>query len=235
MHRLWGLSLPRVCRGCGRYTQAPLDCCPDCEAVLPTCGPCCARCALPLAQPSPMCNACLLATPAFDQVVAGFAAEGLIKTWLSRFKAQGDLVSGHLLTQLLARRWQCRPPSPVTCLIPMPMPWGRWLVQGFDHSRLLCQGLAKALGNVPWVPALRCDRVWMPRQSQQPFVVRNSWSDSPFVVRHLPSGTRSVALIDDVLTTGTTAHHAALALKAQGVREVSVWVVAREVTGAVVG
>jgi len=48
-----------------------------------------------------------------------------------------------------------------------------------------------------------------------------------FAIRRLPPGVRTVALVDDVMTTGATLAECARVLKRAGVARVEIWVLAR--------
>ena len=228
MPRFGWLSIPRVCVVCGRYTRAPIDCCLDCERDLPAIRTSCERCGRGLSAPQKLCDRCVMALPAFDAAWAAFRFEGIIARLLDRFKNRADLSAGHVLAGLMARRWQAqRRPTP-DWLIPVPMHWTRFWVRGFQHTHCLTRDVARHLGGVPWRVGLKA-RQRTPRQSTSSLDTR--WINVHNTLA-LKSSARSlagcsVALIDDVMVTGATAHEAARVLKHHGVKRVEVWVVAR--------
>jgi ComF family protein len=167
-----------------------------------------------------------MALPAFDATWPGFAYRDEIERLVRRFKFHGDLAAGRLLANLLALRL-CELGSPrPDLLIPVPLHPRRLFMRGFNQSALLVRDLSAAMSGLPWFSALERVRNTA-TQIQLPADGRAANVRGAFRVVRLPGRPRFVALVDDVMTTGSTLNECARVLRASGVERVDVWVVAR--------
>ena len=112
--------------------------------------------------------------------------------------------------------------GPFDAVVPVPAPWTRRVIRGFDHGRRLARAVAQEVG-VPLVPVLR--HSGFDRQVGRSASARRGLPDGAFVSRRSLPGMR-VLLVDDVMTTGATMRAAARALSAGGVQTVSGVVIA---------
>lgn len=145
---------------------------------------------------------------------------------MQRFKFGGDLAAGRLLAELLADALIARQVRRPQLMIPVPLNWRRWWRRGFNQAEWLSRDLGRHLGGLPQARALRRHRATA-AQSSLPARRRRGNVRGAFVLAGLPPGTRHVALIDDVATTGATLAECARVLKRAGVAQVDAWVVAR--------
>ncbi len=224
--KLTGWIYPPVCQVCGLSGRDGVDCCTGCEAELPLAEPRCASCGLVTVRPVQQCGRCLQRPPAFDASYPAFSWQGEIERLVHRFKFQHDLAVGRVLAALLARRLMLmRAPRP-DLIVPVPLHHRRRLWRGFNQSELLCRDLSTHFQQLPWSAALRRRRPTK-AQSSLPAANRRGNVRSAFSITSLPPGTKHIALVDDVMTTGSTLDECARVLKRAGVRRVDIWVVAR--------
>ena len=218
--------LPAVCLICGGFADAKMDCCSGCAADLPVARHACIRCGLTLHVAGKLCGRCSRRPPAFDRAWAGYAYHHALQVLIRRFKFQRNLAAGRVLAALTARRLVALGAHRPQALVPVPLHWRRELWRGFNQSRLLAGDLSAQLGQIPVLEALR--RVRATRaQSGLKAVERRRNLRGAFGVTGRLHGLRHVALVDDVMTTGTTLAICAAALKNAGVGRVDVWMVAR--------
>jgi ComF family protein len=118
-------------------------------------------------------------------------------------------------------------PLGIHCVVPVPLHWWRRWQRGYNQSDALARVLAKAL-HCPFYPyGLRRLRG---TATQVGFSItqRRENVRGAFRARRTASvAGKTVLLVDDVMTTGSTAHEAARALRAGGVERVVVAVLAR--------
>ena len=108
-------------------------------------------------------------------------------------------------------------------IVPVPLHWRRRLQRGFNQAELLARGLSRATG-IPLRRALR--RVSATSvQAGLSNTARRKNVTGAFRSR-LVTGKR-ILLIDDVMTTGSTATACAIALKRAGAKRVALLTVAR--------
>ena len=112
--------------------------------------------------------------------------------------------------------------GPFDAVVPVPTPWTRRVIRGFDHGRRLAHAVGRQVG-APMVPALR--HSGFPRQVGRSAAERRGLADRAFVSDRFFPGMRAL-LVDDVMTTGATLQAAARALNAAGVQAVSGAVIA---------
>jgi ComF family protein len=110
-------------------------------------------------------------------------------------------------------------------LLPVPLHPLRQLARRFNQAELLTRWLAHELGIEVASHGLRRSKN-TPRQTGRSRAARHRNLRGSFTAGDKLSGKR-VAVIDDVMTTGTTLMSIASVLKANGVRSVQGWVVAR--------
>jgi ComF family protein len=109
------------------------------------------------------------------------------------------------------------------CIVPVPLYWRRRLQRGFNQAELLAGGLSRSTG-IPVVRALRRAQA-TPTQAGLSNSARRRNVSGAFRSRSV-AGQR-ILLIDDVMTTGSTATACALALKRAGAKRVALLTVAR--------
>lgn len=223
---------PHYCVLCGMHTDRGLPLCGRCQLCLASNSQCCACCALPLPAPqacsrSSLCARCLVELPPFKRVIAPWLYDEHMAFLIHRWKFHGD----RRLSAVLAALWLSgKPnPSPVDVLVPVPLHWRRLWSRGFNQSELLCQQLrrgSQALGETTLGTKLVSRNRSTSSQSGLDIEDRNRNLRSAFTV-HRPCTGLNIAIVDDVMTTGSTVSALATCLLAGGARSVEVWCIAR--------
>ncbi|MGH8050565.1 MAG: ComF family protein [Arenimonas sp.] len=222
---LWSL-LPPHCLLCDQPGMGGMDLCQACWLSLPGNLLACQRCALPLAVAAQACADCIKAEPPFLRSVAPMQYQVPLTTLVPRLKFHQDLAAGRLLAELFCRHTTaCDTPD---VLVPVPLHSARLRKRGFDQAL----ELAKMIARHKAIP-LRTDLLFRTRntaaQSYLDASHRHNNLKNAFVVkgRSIPA---HIALIDDVMTTGTTVRECTKVLLKAGVKRVDIWVIARVAT-----
>jgi ComF family protein len=216
--------LPPVCVLCGRAGSEGHDICHACAAELPWLQNGCRRCAIPLPQEG-ICGACLKKPPAFDSAFAAFEYDAPADSLIQGLKFNARLYNARLLGEVMARRLQeCGVERP-QLLIPVPLHARRLRERGFNQALELARPLARTL-ELPLRPEI-CRRLRAtPPQTGLDAKARRRNLKGVFEVKPI-AGISHVAIVDDVMTTGSTVGAMARALKRAGVARVDVWICAR--------
>jgi len=197
--------------------------CAGCEAELPRLAqPVCPRCALPAPAGAP-CGACQREPPAFDASAAAFAYAFPADVLVHALKFQAELALAPYLAQALART--VADAEPPELIVPVPLAPRRLAERGFNQALEIARPLARARGAPLEAGLLRRARETF-AQSELPRAERRRNVRGAFCATR-PLAGETVALVDDVMTSGATLQAAAAALKAAGAGRVWAWVVAR--------
>lgn len=224
--------LPRLCFGCDTSLDGPEPPHPCLNTWL--CRPC--QTNLPLIEP-PYCSFCGEPFPgdlthdfrcwncqdrhfAFDFATSGYRAEGLVRDLIHAFKYEKHYELRGLLAVLLSqsltdKRLADLPHLDDWLLVPVPLhPW-REMLRTYNQSRELCLELSRTTG-IPSLNALRRSRYTLAQAGlDRDHRLRNLRSAFSLRPGHSVRG-RRILLIDDVLTTGSTAQECARILHRDG-------------------
>lgn len=214
--------IPRRCMLCGGVSSnQPL--CAACLADLPHYSrPHCPKCAIPTPD-GQICGTCLQHPPAQVRTLAAFSYAFPVDQLIQALKYQQRLAIAPILGQALALAAHSRPRPEL--LIPMPLHPTRLKQRGFNHATEIAREVAARL-NVP-LSLSTCERVRdTPPQVALAYDQRRRNVRDAFACNNRVAGKR-VALIDDVMTTGTSLDELAKSLIQAGALEVEAWVVAR--------
>lgn len=227
IHRLF----PPTCLLCLEPGQAPaLDLCRGCEDDFPRAGRGCAICAAPVTGGTIACARCLARRPAFDAAFAPYRYEFPLVELVHRLKYGGQVAVARILGSLLARRLAERGLPAVDALVPVPLHPSREARRGYNQAAEIAR-FAGQLLSLPVAGRLATRVRATEEQAALPAIVRRINVSGAFAVRDI-SLPPAVAIVDDVLTTGSTADALARELKRAGCRRVEVWAAARAGTTA---
>ncbi|MDT5156793.1 MAG: hypothetical protein QOH51_1150 [Acidobacteriota bacterium] len=163
---------------------------------------------------------------AFDAARACGAYEGALRAFVLGLKRE-PFVSERVARMLCEARGRT-PLDTTTLVVPVPLHRERERERGFNQANLLGRALANRSGlRLDEWSLVRVSHSERHRAGMDARARRESVSDAFAVVRPRLVEGESVLLVDDVFTTGATVSACARALKAAGVREVSVLTVAR--------
>lgn len=218
---LFNRIIPPACLLCGARSTRPL--CPGCHADLPWHRqPQCPQCALPTPD-GQLCGACLKHPPAFDRSHAALAYAFPLDRMIPRLKYHGQLAIAPVLGECLAEAAAAAPRP--DRLLAMPLHAARIRERGFNHATEIARTVASQLGLPLDLDSCRRIRDTPPQMGLKHDARRRNVRGA-FAYSGDIAGQR-IALIDDVMTTGTSLDELAKMLKQAGAREVEVWVVAR--------
>jgi ComF family protein len=171
-----------------------------------------------------LCGRCLSSKPAFDETYAPFIHQGAIKHMIGALKFGAEYKNARLLGMLLADYIKQAAEQP-DLILPVPLHKTRYRQRGFNQAIEIGRTVAKEL-QIP-LDLTSCKRHRdTPHQTELSAKKRRKNVKNAFSVIK-PIDARHIAILDDVMTTGSTTHELAWALKKVGVSRVDVWVCAR--------
>lgn len=225
---LVSLLFPPTCILCGAPGVADRDLCAGCAADLPRNLNACARCALPFGGPAPsgtLCGRCQKRLPPFERCLAAFRYEGAVPSLVAGAKYAGRLNQARLLGQCLAGAVSETDGPLPQALVPVPLHPSRLRERGYNQALEIARSAGRELA-LPLDPGC-CARVLAtPPQAGLDERARRRNIRGAFSVRGQDLWSH-VAVVDDVVTTGSTVAELSLALRRAGVSRVDVWAVAR--------
>lgn len=227
--------MPGVCIACQQPSRANVDLCANCRSLFVALEKPCSGCALPLPAgdfTGTHCGTCLDAERAIHQTVAAFAYQPPLANLIGQFKYKEKLQHGRVLTDLLLDEIRARYQSAELpqLLLPVPLHPARLRQRGYNQALLIAQQLGKALQ----IPVVRDMTIRVINTSAQQGLnarerkrnLRRAFAMNPAAEL---SELTSIALIDDVVTTMSTAREIARLLRSNSHPglAIHVWCLAR--------
>ncbi|MDX2425509.1 MAG: ComF family protein [Cycloclasticus sp.] len=215
---------PYTCFICDQPGHNAIDLCSACLAELPRIEQACTICNIALTTDSRICGRCIKDTPYFDRISTPYRYHGTARFLIQSLKFQAKHSCAKIMGELMVRHIKALDSRP-DALISVPLHPKRLAVRGFNQSDFISQWLQQDLQ----IPVLHQPLKRIINTSSQASLnaaerrknIRNAFRYE--ATRKI----RSVAIIDDVVTTGSTANEIAKTLKKAGVERVEVWAFAR--------
>jgi ComF family protein len=182
-------------------------------------APLCPRCAL-VSPGGALCGRCLAEPPHYDATVAALAYVFPADVLVHALKFRGELSLAPLLAEMLLRRISGG--EPIDRVVPVPLSAQRLRDRGYNQSAEIARRLAQGAP----LELFLCERSRdTAAQTGLPWSERRRNVRGAFRCARRVAGT--VAMVDDVMTTGATLDEMARVLKEAGAARVVNWVVAR--------
>lgn len=177
----------------------------------------------------PVCGACLSRPPAFDAAVACVDYGAPWDQLIADFKFHDGLDLAPVFAASIAAAAAAGSAARPQLVLPIPLAAGRLRERGYNQAWELARRVARRLGLAADARLLLRLRE-TPHQLALPPEQRAGNVRGAFAVeprRRAEIAGRHVALVDDVMTTASTAVEASEALKQAGAASVAIWVFAR--------
>lgn len=212
-----------LCGGIGPHSECL---CAACQQDLPRINKCCFQCGRAMLQNSDVCGQCL-AQPWFaDRTIAAFQYQYPLDRLIIKLKYKQCISLVSPLAGALSSRLsinQLRPLPEV--MVPVPLHYLRLYSRGFNQSVEVCRILGRRL-NIP-VDLDIVERI----RNTKPMINLTAEERSKNIraafklTRRLPY--RSIAIVDDVITSGSTVNELARLFRLAGAAYIEFWALAR--------
>jgi ComF family protein len=213
----WALdfALPPRCAGCGTIVGDVHSFCPDCWKDVEFLGETgCSTCGLPLqTTEQTTCAVCLAKPPRIARTRAAVAYGDLARSLAIRLKYGRKVAIARTMARYMA---PLVGEGTDRLLVPVPLHRTRLWGRGFNQSALVARELSRRLGIAANPLALRRIRRTPPLKGMSPLQRRKTVAGAFRVRDKKAVAGKTVILIDDVLTTGSTVEACARTLKRAG-------------------
>jgi ComF family protein len=233
--RCAGWVWPPRCVLCRKAGQRPtVDLCAACEAEFPVIAMPCERCGLPRAADdggAAGCERCRSLALPYTRCVTPWAYEFPVTQLVQALKYEGALANARILGTRIASAAgpalaQLAVSKAVPLIVPLPLHPSRLVERGFNQSREIARIVARSLDLPLDDRALRRARATAPQVGLARSERASNLSGAFAANVRIVAG-RTTILVDDVVTTGSTAAEAARTLLGAGAQSVQVWAAAR--------
>lgn len=217
-HILW----PEVCPFCGRSSKEGI--CPACREILVKLEmkePRCMRCGKPiLREEEEYCYDCAHTHHFYDRGVSVWLHKKPVSTSIYQFKYHNQRSFGHCYIKEAVRKYESliREWNPEV-IIPVPLHTKRRRKRGYNQAEILAEELGKQL-KIPVAEELVVRRKNTTPQKQKNKKERRQSLSGTFAQRYRIGKIRSVLIIDDIYTTGSTVDEVSRILKRAGAEKV---------------
>jgi ComF family protein len=189
----------------------------------------CASCGTPFQNGFPLdtegrCAICRSGLRGFDTAYCYGFYEGVLRKLIHQFKYSGIRPLAHPLGEMLSSALPRE--ERFDAVVPVPLHWRRQWGRAFNQSELLAEELSRRTG-LPMMRALRRVRSTATQAGLTNAARRRNVTGAFACMRAATVKGKSILLIDDVMTTGSTAAACAVVLKRAGVKKVALLTLAR--------
>lgn len=217
------IIFPPACANCGKLTSEPV--CSTCrEKIQLIKGHICEFCGKPTSLSVDSCRECRNKKLSFDSARSAMVYDGAGKELVQAFKFRNDRRLSDFFALLMADALEFKSADLITWV---PIHPRKRAKRGFDQSRLLAIKLGVIL-NIPAVSILTKSKN-TEDQAGLELVERRKNVKNAFKINRIEQVKKSILLIDDVYTTGSTLHECAKIIKKAGASRVDVLTAARAV------
>lgn len=180
----------------------------------------------------PSCGRCLRRTPPFVRSYVPLRYVWPLDGLVARFKFSGDLAAGRTLARLFIEHARADAIAMPTLLVPVPLHPQRLRSRGYDQALELARDLCRQLDG----PILASGLLRRIRATDAQTAldakgrrrnVRGAFAIDTRALTRLGDARPAVALIDDVMTTGSTLAECARTLAGAGFKDIEAWAIAR--------
>jgi len=215
---------PGLCLGCAHDLKPGQYFCSTCITELKIINNPCWLCGLENQTSGSYCAACLHGPPGWQKLVAPLNYQGLARDLLLQLKFAESLHLANSLVSSVIHRFQPSKPAPEV-LLPVPLHRNRLLGRGYNQALEIARTLSYLL-DLPVDTHALCrirdtDSQSGLSASQRQKNIRNAFVYQP------AKPWSHVAVVDDIITTGSTAGEITKILLRGGVRCVEIWGLAR--------
>ena len=221
-HKLSRILNPALCLSCGIPVPSSHFICPSCLVALERVdNPCCC-CGLPNRAAGTTCPACRFNPPRWDSMTAPLVYSDNTRKLIHDLKFNEQIHYANAIITHIIQHYQNRC---VETLIPVPLHYTRLLERGFNQSEEIARILSHRL-NIP-VDTRSLMRVKV-TEPQSGLSISKRRQNILKAFRFKPKNSyRSVAIVDDIITTGSTLAEISKVLRRAGITHIEVWSVAR--------
>ena len=212
--------------GSSNHNHLCKQCFSDLPAILSPCNIC--GDALSIKVSSNVCGSCLHTRPFYHKSLIPLEYSFPVSHLVKLLKYKDKVLVSSVLSQILLDRIRQDASGFPEIIIPVPLHPVRLMRRGFNQSALIAETISKEL-KIP-LDQKSCRRIRNTSQqtgfdkSQRGKNIRNAFSVlNSFSAKH-------VAIVDDVVTTGSTVNELAKTLHHAGVEKIEVWACARTVS-----
>jgi ComF family protein len=216
---------PMRCIVCNSMDETGL--CPSCSAAAPRIDNPCRQCGAAIAVfPGDIrCGRCQTRPPAFELTIAPFTYAPPLSGIVYQFKYRRRIALARPLAKILAREIKSRGIELPELMVPVPLHWTRLVRRGFNQSWEICRALSAELSIYAERSAIKRTRR-TPPQTELPLRRRRLNVRGCFKIE--PSlRVDSIAIVDDVITSGETINQVASLFKKHGVQNIQSWAILR--------
>ena len=222
-------SIVDLCIACRKQCRANILCCACCAIPLKT------RTHSEFSQQDSrkhLCGACQKQKPLWEKALSSFVYEYPVDRLLIALKYQTRIDYTKSLASLLVQDVELEYDFENTevvkpdCIVPVPLHLFRECRRGYNQAHLLARELCKQLGFPLQTKLIKRTR-HTPQQSRLSKKQREKNLRKAFAINVFENIPKYIVLVDDVMTTGSTAHAVTKLLLDAGVQRVDVWCVAR--------
>lgn len=217
--RLLDFALPPRCASCGTITDQLHSFCTDCWKKIEFLGDAgCGTCGLPLEGTDiGQCAACLAQPPRIERTRAAVAYDEVTRGLAIRLKYGRKIALARTMARYMAPLVSRDCADPL--IVPVPLHRSRLWWRGFNQAGIVARELSRrtCIGHSPF--ALRRIKRTPSLRGLSASQRRRAVAGAFAAERSIVEG-KTIILIDDVLTTGSTAEGCARALKKAGAARV---------------